>query len=179
VTITPGSTVPAILNGIALHRVAAPSSGTEWSASVKHACARPYPTLKNPRHMKLSSGAVIFEPDGRVCVFEPTNKFGGYVRTFPKGTVESGLSLAANTAKEVFEETVLIEVGQPLIDTERTASVCRCVLAQRIGGDPSNMGWEAQAVCLTPVELLPQYVTHAGDGPVIKVIKELASTRKI
>jgi hypothetical protein len=41
VTITPGSTVPSILNGIALHRVAAPSSGTKWSASVKHACARP------------------------------------------------------------------------------------------------------------------------------------------
>jgi 8-oxo-dGTP pyrophosphatase MutT (NUDIX family) len=65
----------------------------------------------------------------------------------------SGLSLAANAAKEVFEETgLLIEVGQPLIDTERTASVCRYFLGQRIGGDPSNMGWEAQAVCLTPVD---------------------------
>jgi hypothetical protein len=88
-----------------------------------------------------------------VWVFEPTNKFGGYVRTSPKGTVVSGLSLAANAAKEVFEETgLLIEVGQPLIDTERTASVCRYFLGQRIGGDPSNMGWEAQAVCLTPVD---------------------------
>ena len=176
VTITPGSTVPSILNGIALRRVAAPSSGAEWSALVKDASAR-HSSLRNPRHMKLSSGAVIFEPDGRVWVFEPTNKFGGYVRTFPKGTLEAGLSLAANAAKEVFEETgLLIEVGQPLIDTERTASVCRYFLGRRIGGDPSNMGWEAQAVCLMPVALLPQYVTHGSDVPVIKVIKERAST---
>jgi 8-oxo-dGTP pyrophosphatase MutT (NUDIX family) len=180
VTITPGSTVPSILNGIALRRVAAPSSGAAWSALVKDASAGPYPSLKNPRHKKLSSGAVIFEPDGRVWVFEPTNKYGGYVRTFPKGTAEPGLSLAANAAKEVFEETgLLIEVGQPLIDTERTASVCRYFVGRRIGGDPSNMGWEAQAVCLTPVALLPQYVTHVSDMRVIEVIKELASTRTI
>ena len=104
-----------------------------------------YAWLTRPRSQR--------EPDGRVWVFEPTNKFGGYVRTSPKGTVVSGRSLAANAAKEVFEETgLLIEVGQPLIDTERTASVCRYFLGQRIGGDPSNMGWEAQAVCLTPVD---------------------------
>jgi hypothetical protein len=39
VTITPESTVRSMLNGICLRRVAAPSSGAEWTALVKDASA--------------------------------------------------------------------------------------------------------------------------------------------
>ena len=95
-------------------------------------------------------------------------------------TLRSVMSMATATstpssaAKEVFEETgLLIEVGRFLVDTERTESVCRYFLGRRIGGDPSNMGWEAQAVCLIPVELLPQYVTHENDVRVIEAIEKL------
>ena len=48
-------------------------------------------------------------------------------------------------------------------------------MGRRIGGDPSDMGWEAQAVCLMPVALLPQYVEHASDVQVIEAINKLAS----
>ena len=35
-------------------------------------------------------------------------------------------------------------------------AILRYFLSRRIGGDPSDMGWETQAVCLVPVAVLAE-----------------------
>ena len=118
-----------------------------------------------------SAGAIIREPDGRIWLVEPTNKFFGYERTFPKGTKEPHCSLAATAAKEVFEETgLLVEIGSFLIDVDRTASVCRYFLGHRIDGDPSEIGWETQAVCLVPLAQLSEMLPHECDKPIVEAL---------
>lgn len=127
----PGGDLPAIINGIEIVRVASPVDAAGWEKQVIDRTALKAPPLANPHNKKLSAGAVIREEDGRVWLFEPTNRFGGYVRTFPKGTVEAGYSLAATAAKEAFEEVgLLVEIGAPIADVERTTSVCRYFLAR-------------------------------------------------
>jgi ADP-ribose pyrophosphatase YjhB (NUDIX family) len=91
------------------------------------------------------------------------------VRTFPKGTRKPGYSLAATAAKEAFEETgLLVEIDVPFIDAPRSKSVCRYFLARRFGGDPSDMGWETQAVCLVPLAQLPEILPSEFDTPIVE-----------
>jgi len=53
----------------------------------------------------MSYGGVIFDNYGRILLREPTNHFGGYAWTFPKGTPEKGMSAMKTALKEVAEET--------------------------------------------------------------------------
>ena len=46
-----------------------------------------------------AAGAVVLEPEGRVWVIHPSNAFGGYRATFPKGKQEPGLSLEQTAIK--------------------------------------------------------------------------------
>ena len=123
--------------------------------------------------MKLSAGAVIIEPDGRVWLVEPTNHHGGYHRSFPKGTIEGGWSLRATAVKEAFEETgLLVQLGAFLIDVPRTTSITRYFIAKRIGGTPADMGWETQAVWLVPPSKLALLAPHASDAPIRAAISK-------
>ena len=63
------------------------------------------PPMKTAAGLAPASGAVVIEPDGRIWVVSPSNGFGGYLHTFPKGKLDQkkGLSLRANALKEVFE----------------------------------------------------------------------------
>jgi ADP-ribose pyrophosphatase YjhB (NUDIX family) len=120
---------------------------------------------------KRSAGAVVVEPDGRVWLIEPTNHFGGYVRTFPKGRIELGFSSRATAVKEVFEESgLLVRLGPFLVDVERTTTVTRFYLATRIGGSPAAMGWEAQALWLVPKDRLAELLPSPSDTPVRQAI---------
>ena len=65
------------------------------------------PPFDLPAGMKAASGVVIEEADGRVWLIAPTNQFGGYNASLPKGTAEDELSLQGNALKEAFEETGL------------------------------------------------------------------------
>lgn len=51
--------------------------------------------LNVPPHRKAAAGVVIREPDGRVWVVAPTNAFGGYRATFPKGRLDGTSARAA------------------------------------------------------------------------------------
>ncbi len=94
----------------------------------------------------------------------PSNKFGGCEATFPKGTIEGGLSLQGNAIKEVFEETGLkIEITGFIGDFKRTTSVARMYRARRVGGSPVSMGWETQAVHLVPKERLYDHLNMHPD----------------
>ncbi|MCW3476753.1 NUDIX hydrolase [Limobrevibacterium gyesilva] len=120
---------------------------------------------------KLSAGAVVVEPDGRVWLVEPTNHFGGYVRTFPKGRVEHGLSLRATAVREAFEETgLLVRLGRFLVDGVRTTTVTRYYLAERVGGTPVAMGWEAQAMWLAPCRRLAALAAAPADATILRAL---------
>lgn len=119
----------------------------------------------------IGAGVVIEEPDGRVWVTHPTNGFGGYSATFPKGTAEPGLSLQATAIKECFEETGLkIKIVGIVGDFERTTSVARMYRARRVGGTPIAMGWESQAVSLVPRDQLYEHLNGWADHPVAEAI---------
>lgn len=129
------------------------------------------PEFSIPAGKKASAGVVIEEPDGRVWIMCPTNGFGGYDASFPKGTVEPGLSLQASACKEAFEETGLkIQITGFVGDFTRTTSVARMYRAKRVGGSPIEMGWEAQAVQLIPKGHLYEHLNMWSDHGIAEVI---------
>ena len=100
-------------------------------------------------------GVIIEEPDGRIWICSPTNGFGGYDNTFPKGSVESGIGLQATAIRVAFEKTGLkIAITGVHGDYERRTSFARMFLAKRIGGTVKNMGWQSQAMSLVPPDKL-------------------------
>jgi ADP-ribose pyrophosphatase YjhB (NUDIX family) len=122
---------------------------------------------------KIAAGAVIIESDGRVWVMHPSNQFGGYEVTFPKGRQEPGLSLQATAIKECWEETGLrIHIHCLLGDFKRTTTLTRLYLAERVGGTPASMGWESQAVSLVPLEALDKLLNGAADKPVLTALQK-------
>lgn len=127
--------------------------------------------LQSKGGKKTSAGIVLVEPDGRVWIVHPTNGFGGYNATFPKGRAEPGLSLQATAIKECFEESGLrARITGVLGDFERTTTVMRLYLGERTDGTPSDCGWESQAVSLVPVAKLTKLLNGAADKPVIAAL---------
>jgi 8-oxo-dGTP pyrophosphatase MutT (NUDIX family) len=170
-TFVPGGQVPTILNGIPFQPVKESRTHAQWENLVRGASSIELPKLQIPPGKEPAAGAVILEPDGRVWYFEPTNHYGGYVATFPKGRREPGFSDAATAAKETLEETgLLIEIGNHLCDTVRSTTVCRYFLARRIGGSPAEMGWEAQSVSLGPLVSLKDRLPSPADRPILEAL---------
>lgn len=171
-TCVPGGEVPAGLNGVPFapwddH----PTTADGWNA---YAGLKPdlvEPVMQVPAGKAASAGVVVFEPDGRVWVVAPSNGFGGYSWTWPKGRVEDGLSFQATAAREALEESGLqVRIVGLLGDFARTTTVTRYYLAERIGGSPVECGWEAQACSLMPVSALPDMLNGAPDKPVIAAL---------
>ena len=171
---TPGSKAPASLHGVAMSEwKEAPTTIEGWAA-----VAGQIPELDEqappPRiaGKSIGSGVVIQEPDGRIWLTKPTNEFGGYKSTFPKGTLEDGLSLQAGAIKEAYEETGLqVEITGVLGDFERSTSVARYYFARRIGGTPKDMGWESQAMVLAPPKALNTHLNMPVDRGIAERIE--------
>jgi len=110
------------------------------------------------------SGVLISEPDGRVWLVKPTNEFGGYRYTFPKGKLDKGLTLRDNAIKEALEETgLLVKIIGYAGDFAGDTGTTRYYHAKRIGGSPLNYGWETEAVVLVPRCELDQYLNRTRD----------------
>lgn len=163
-TVLPGGELPAELNGVPFEPWAdAPTSLHEW-AEVEGQADLDEPEIEPGKGMKLGAGVIVKEPDGRVWVVHPTNAFGGYKASFPKGTVEDGLGLQASAIKEAYEESGLkVEILGHFMDVARTTSVARYYLARRVGGSPADAGWESQAVSLVPAAKLYEVLNMATD----------------
>ena len=176
VTVTPGGKTPASLNGVKIAPWdSAPSSDDEWADVEGQAELPDEPDLLVPFGKKAATGVIILEPDGRAWVVCPTNGFGGYKNTFPKGKLEESLPLQANAIKECFEESGLqVEIDSYLGDLERTTSMTRYYIARRVGGTPAAMGWESQAVQLVPVRSLVDHMDAKLDKLVAGWIDSLA-----
>lgn len=131
------------------------------------------PAFKALAGKKTSSGVVVAEPDGRIWVVSPSNQFGGYANTFPKGRLDPGekLSLRANAVKEAYEESGLkIELTGFLADSYRSTSTTRYYLGRRAGGNPADMGWETQAVHLVLRALLSAVANHKDDQVILAAL---------
>lgn len=179
-TFVPDGDVPLSINGIAIkpwrdHPRTA--EGWDYAEGINHDLEEP-PFVLAPGK-KASAGAVIEESDGRCWIIHPTNAFGGYKASWPKGTAEPDLSLQGTCLKEVFEETGLkIEIVGFIADVERTTSVARFYKARRVGGSPVAGGWETQAVSLSPKGLLFEHLNMPSDFDLAEMIGAGPAPRK-
>jgi ADP-ribose pyrophosphatase YjhB (NUDIX family) len=113
---------------------------------------------------KISTGLIMHEPDGRVWMAKPTNEFGGYKHTFPKGKLEKSLHPQANAIKEAWEETGLKGKIQSYAgDAEGDTSITRYYHATREGGHPLEHGWESEGVVLAHPNNLHKFLNRSRD----------------
>lgn len=173
-TVIPAGTVPAEVHGLETPSWDdAPKTSAGWEAlAAEHPIDEP--EFKAPGGYRRAAGVVVREKNGRVWVVAPSNAFGGYKATFPKGTVEPGMSLQATALVEAFEESGLkVRLVRHLVDVTRSQSHTRYYLAERVGGNPADMGWETQAVMLVPQAQLAKVVTHANDAPILDALNDV------
>lgn len=131
-----------------------------------------------PKELPPGAGVVVVERDGRVWVVSPTNRYGGYESTFPKGHLTPGLSLQQSAVKEAYEEAGLkVLLTTHLVDVPRSTTFTRYYLGQRVGGDPRQMGWESQAVHLVPQERLHAVLKNPYDKPIVEALRAFPSRK--
>ena len=171
-TFVPDGDVPASLNGITLKAWKDhPQTDEGWEYVDGIMDDLEEPPLIIPPGKKVSAGVIIEESDGRVWLTAPTNQFGFYEATFPKGTADPGMSLQATAIREAFEETGLqVEIIGFVGDFERSTSVGRFYRARRVSGSPRDMGWESQAMHLCPRGLLYDMLNLWPDYPIAEAI---------
>lgn len=140
-TCIPDGPVPERLNGLAFEPwTQAPTRAAVWNDDPGINPRLEEPPLSS-HGKKLAAGAIILEPDGRVWIVHPSNQFGGYQATFPKGRLDPGVSPQATAIREAFEESGLrIEILDHLGDFPRTTTHTRYYLARRAGGTPRSHG---------------------------------------
>ncbi|WP_157271164.1 NUDIX hydrolase [Azohydromonas aeria] len=172
-SVVPDGALPVdTLHGVALAPATAlPTDVAGWEALAAAAPVfdePPYPAVAS---LKAAAGVVIEEADGRLWLVSPSNAFGGYVNTFPKGRQDPGLSLRATAVKEALEEAgLLVQLQDFLLDCRRTQTLTRYYRARRIGGHPGAMGWESQAVHLVPRARLADFLANPSDAPLRRLL---------
>jgi 8-oxo-dGTP pyrophosphatase MutT (NUDIX family) len=131
------------------------------------------PPFEPPSSLAPAAGVVTLEADGRAWLVAPTNGYGGYKLTFPKGKLD-GIGRRVSACKEAWEESGLrVELTGFLADVPRSTSYTRYYLARRIGGTPADMGWESQAVWLVPRAQLAAVANHPNDRPLLAALDAL------
>ena len=158
-----GSEAPESLNGIAI---------AKWKPSKDWNNVPGQKPLDEPkmdsRGLKSSSGVVISEPDGRIWLVRPTDGFGGYRYTFPKGGISKNLNPQANAIKEAYEESGLKADIQDFIgDYEGDTTNTRFYHATRSGGDPREHGWESEAVVLVTPDQAKHLLNRSRDRKIL------------
>ncbi|WP_312514237.1 NUDIX hydrolase [Massilia sp.] len=178
-TVTPLGALPGELNGIAFAPwLDTPLTSAGWN-EVDGQADIVEPAFLVPPGKAAAAGVVIEEAGGRIWAVSPSNRFGGYDATFPKGRVDPGVALQANAIREAFEESGLrVEIVAFLADSARTQTFTRYYLARRIGGNPALMGWESQAVHLAPLEGLAELLCNPNDQAVIAALMKVRSLKK-
>lgn len=164
VSVLDAAALPCALNGLAFSPAAAPDDWTRLNDGV----FVEEPPYRTDLGLRLTSGCVVLEPDGRVWLVHPTNRYGNVHVTFPKGRHEPDLTLLVNAIKETLEESGLaVEPLAYLCDIVRTKTVTRYYVVRRIGGTPANAGWESQAVSLVPATRLEEALDRPNDRKVL------------
>ncbi len=165
-TFVPGGATPTHINGVALTKATDPHSGLDLSKSDDH-------TFRVDPHKRVAAGMIVVEPDHRVWIVSPTNKFGGYSHTFPKGGHDADSPSLKHTAtKEMWEESgIKAQPTHHLGDYDRLSSKTRFYVGKRVGGSPADMGWESQATHLVHVDDLHHYLHSDADHQILSDLK--------
>lgn len=172
---TPGSDAPDALNGVAMKTWNPPKDGWAKVTGTNEKLDVDLPFEANPKK-SVGAGVLIVEDDGRVWLTRPTNSYGGYQNTYPKGTVEDGLTMQQNAIKEAYEETGLkVKIVGILGDYERDTSKARFYLARRTTGTPKNMGWESQAINLATLKDAKKLLNRTHDKQILDDLEDLLS----
>ena len=173
-TVIPLGALPPSLNDVPFAPwLDIPASTADWQM-VPGQVVIDEPPFAVPTGFAPAAGVVIVEDDGRVWAVAPSNRFGGYDATFPKGRVDPDISLQATAIREAFEESGLrVQIVRHLIDCRRTQTVTRYYLARRLGGNPALMGWESQAVHLVPMALLETVLGNPNDAVIINALRRI------
>ena len=168
-TVIPQGALPPALHGIPFEAWGdAPRSDAGWASVAGHDTPFDEPPFVPAPNKRVAAGVVIAEDDGRVWVVHPSNGFGGYPATFPKGTLDPGMSLRATAIREAYEESGLhVALTGFLMDLTRSRSRTRYYLGRRVGGCPADMGWESQAVSLVPRAQLGTVLVNPNDAPLV------------
>lgn len=177
-TFTPGGKTPEVLNGVPFKSWKPPKEGWASVKGTNEKLDEDFPFEPHPTK-KTGAGVIIMEPDGRVWLTKPTNEFGGYKHTLPKGTAESGLTLQQNAIKEAYEETGLkVKIVGIAADIERDTSKARYYFARRVGGTPKDMGWESQALRLAPRKQALDLLNKPHDKAMLADVLDEMGVRK-
>lgn len=168
-TVIPEGPLPPALNGIPFVPWRdAPGDDAGWAEVSGQGAPFDEPPFVPAPNRKVAAGALIVEEDGRVWVVHPSNGFGGYAATFPKGTLDPGVPLRATAVREAYEESGLrVVLTGFVMDLTRSRSRTRYYLARRVGGSPADMGWESQAVSLAPRARLAELLVNPNDAPLL------------
>jgi ADP-ribose pyrophosphatase YjhB (NUDIX family) len=176
--VVPDGPMPAALGGLAFGPWSdAPRTDVGWARVPGLAPDLAEPAWPDAPGRARATGTVVVEPDGRVWVVHPSNAFGGYAATFPKGRLEGAAGAQSQAIRETFEEAGLrVAILAWLVDVPRTTTLTRFWLARRTGGTPAAMGWESQAVSLVPASRLAELVDRPADAPVIEALRRVPAT---
>ncbi|QHE84732.1 NUDIX hydrolase [Hydrogenophaga sp. BPS33] len=173
--VIPDGDMPFVLNGVPFQTWKDPPSRAQDWEVLAQASTVDEPAFDPPEGLASAAGVVIQEPDGRIWLVCPTNQFGGYEITFPKGRTD-GKSLQATAVTEAFEECGLrVRLLRHLVDVKRSTTYTRYYLAERVGGTPAAMGWESQCVLLTPRSLLGTLRLLTPDTSVVQALTTLSN----
>ena len=159
-TFTPGSPAP---KGFTPY-----TPPSDWSTLPKDAPKQKF--FEMPKNgLPAGSGALIESMDGKgYWVVSPTNKFGGYENTLPKGKMDKGLSMQQNAMKEVFEETGLkVKIIDHIDDLMSPYSKTRYYIAKHEAGVPGGMGWESQAVHWVPKDKIVSFLKNPDESKMV------------
>lgn len=170
--VLPDGSMPVVVNDIPVQSwTDRPTSDTDWLDLAAYSLIDE-PPFTVPSGYRAAAGVVVREKCGRVWVVAPSNAFGGYQVTFPKGTVEAGMTTQAAALVEAWEESGLrVRLLKHLVDVKRSQSYTRYYLAERLGGNPADMGWETQAVMLAPESQLSKLFNSHYDLPILEAMR--------
>ncbi len=173
-TVIPAGAMPASLNGIAFRPwTDAPQDDAAWASVAGQDAIFGEPEYEPVPGMRIAAGVAIEEADGRIWVVHPSNAFGGYAVTFPKGSQDRGVPLRATAIREAFEESGLrVVLTGFLADLTRSRSRTRYYLGRRVGGCPADMGWESQAVSLVPRAQLATVLLNPNDALLLDLLRQ-------
>jgi ADP-ribose pyrophosphatase YjhB (NUDIX family) len=175
----PYGDAPDSIGGTKIEPWSPPQEGWSKVSGVNERLDTRKPFTPSPSKQS-ASGVIVVEDDGRVWLISPTNQFGGYDNTFPKGKLDPGLTMQENAIKEAWEETGLkVDIIGVVGDYEKSTSKVRYYLAKRTGGTPKNMGWEAQAVKLATLDDAKSLLNQQIDKDIISDLEKMISSGKL
>ncbi len=120
------------------------------------------------------AGMMLFTPDGKLVIVDPTNEFGGYKTTYPKGGVEEGMTLQETAVKEVYEESGFkAKVVGLLGDYEKGYSHVRYYMGVIEDGAPWDAHYETASVQIVPLDDARALFNQVQDKAIFDDLHEL------